>query len=80
MIKDCKNCGLCKSVCPVYKVTLMEKYSPLGKIKIIRNKINSDVFNFCTLCGACKEICPLDIDIPKAILKARRSSASNKNI
>jgi glycolate oxidase iron-sulfur subunit len=71
----CNLCGKCKQVCPVFRVTKLEKLSPRGKALLIKNKINSNAFLQCTLCRACKEICPQGYDLPKEIIKFR-----NKNI
>ncbi len=66
-IEKCYNCGLCKSVCPVFKVLLKETVSPRGKLILIKNDLVSTAYYLCTLCGKCKEICPIQCDIPRAI-------------
>jgi len=68
----CIECGLCQSVCPIYKVEKDKLYSPEGKLILLKKgKLSGNVYD-CTLCGNCEEKCPLNLEIRKAILKARK--------
>ncbi|MBI4650340.1 (Fe-S)-binding protein, partial [Candidatus Desantisbacteria bacterium] len=70
-IKDeiirCNRCGLCRSVCPVFKETGRESMVARGRMEIIEsisnNKLDfslpvSEILDSCLLCGACHENCP----------------------
>jgi len=66
----CNKCGLCQSVCPVYKVTKLESYSPRGKVRLTREICNNEIeiskrvkniFEKCLLCGSCYNICPAQV-------------------
>ena len=69
----CIKCGMCKSLCPVFKAIREEKVSPRGKSIILQEKILDEVIFKCNLCRACEQICPLNIKICDAILKAREA-------
>lgn len=67
---QCNKCGLCQSVCPVYKVTKLESYSPRGKVRLTKqvcldevtiSKRVKSIFETCLLCGACYNICPANV-------------------
>lgn len=70
-VGNCVKCGMCLSVCPVYKVLNDERSSPRAKIHLIRShesqKIESspllqEMISKCLMCGSCKTICPLGIN------------------
>jgi len=63
MIHDCNDCGLCKAVCPVYKVLLKESASPRGIIRLANKDIKDIVFFYCANCKACENICPCNVKI-----------------
>lgn len=78
--KECVNCGICKSKCPIYKETLNESYSARGRMSLIKafysNEIQdtkelSERFFSCVLCGACNKSCPLHIDLTQSICEIR---------
>lgn len=70
-IYKCSRCGLCQSVCPVYKVTLNECSVSKAKFNMLNGIIKGDLslskriksyMDLCTGCNACKNFCPSDID------------------
>lgn len=70
-IYKCSRCGLCQSVCPVYKVTLNECSVSKAKFTMLNGIIKGDLvlnekiknyMDLCTGCNACKNFCPSDID------------------
>ncbi len=61
----CKECGMCKEVCPVYRALLRETISPRGKFILLKKDIKDEVFYLCTLCGNCRRACPWNVDLPK---------------
>lgn len=85
-IHKCSKCGLCQSVCPVYKVTGNDcsvsrgKFIMLGGIVKGDLKLNKNVnkyLDMCLKCNACKDFCPSDIDARKIFLTAKAQYFSN---
>lgn len=73
ILEKCIKCGMCKSLCPVFKVLKEEEISPRGhSISLNNKKITEAVFQ-CTLCKACEQKCPLNLKICDAIKLARES-------
>jgi len=73
ILAPCVKCGMCKSLCPVFKVLKEESVSPRGKSIILSDKVLDKVVFQCTLCKACEEKCPLNIKVCDAIRKAREA-------
>lgn len=71
IIKPCIKCGMCKSLCPIFKILLEEQYSPRGKAIMLDEKLIDEIVFKCNLCRACKVKCPLNIELDKAFRKAR---------
>ncbi len=69
----CTRCGMCKSLCPVFKTLKEEGVSPRGKGIIISEKVMDKVVFECTLCKACEQKCPLGIKICDAISDVRQA-------
>jgi Fe-S oxidoreductase len=61
-VKKCSECGICKTVCPIYLSALTEYQSPRGKAILLKQDKQDGVLFECTLCKACQEVCPLNID------------------
>jgi glycolate oxidase iron-sulfur subunit len=79
IFQNCIKCGMCKSLCPVFKAMKEEEVSPRGHgILISEKKINELLFQ-CTLCKACEQKCPLNIKICDAIKKTRESMVLDDN-
>jgi fumarate reductase (CoM/CoB) subunit B len=72
-VRPCIKCGMCKSLCPVFKVLREESVSPRGKAIILSDKILDKIVFQCNLCKACEEKCPLNLKICDAINRARES-------
>jgi glycolate oxidase iron-sulfur subunit len=72
IVEKCIKCGLCKELCPVFKVIREEQHSPRGHAILLSEKIYEDLVFDCTLCKACEEKCPLNLKICTAIKKARQ--------
>jgi Fe-S oxidoreductase len=71
LLHPCIKCGMCKSLCPVFKILKLEEVSPRGhSIMLNEKKLNELVFQ-CTLCKACEEKCPLNLKICDAMKNAR---------
>lgn len=71
----CTQCGMCKSICPVFKTLKEEQVSPRGKGILLSEKIMDKVLFECTLCKACEQKCPLNIKVCDAIRKGREAMA-----
>jgi len=79
-VYKCSGCGMCQSVCPVYKVLKTECAVSRGKFKLLNAIINQDlkfskktlgIMDLCLHCQACTEFCPSDIDAQKIIETAQ---------
>ena len=87
IINECIKCGMCKSLCPVFKIVREEVISPRGKVLILEKEIYDKIMYECSLCKACEETCPVDIKLCEAFKKARKvlveigkETASNKEM
>jgi len=69
----CIKCGMCKGLCPVFKVLMEERVSPRGHAIVLSDKILDEAVFECNLCKACEETCPLNIKVCDGILKAREA-------
>ncbi len=79
-VYKCSGCGLCQSVCPVYKILKTECAVSRGKFKLLNAIINKnmnyskktlDIMELCLHCQACTEFCPSGIDAQKIIETAQ---------
>lgn len=73
ILEPCIKCGMCKSLCPVFKTLREEEVSPRGKATLISQKKLDKILFQCNLCKACEEKCPLNLKICDAILKGREA-------
>lgn len=85
-IYKCSRCGLCQSVCPVFKATLNECAVSRGKFNILNGIIKGDLtfsnnvkkyLDLCTGCNACKEFCPSGIDARNIFVAAKHEYYKN---
>lgn len=83
-INKCSKCGLCQSVCPVYKVTGNDCAVSRGKFVMLDGVLKGDLklnkniekyLDLCLKCGKCKEFCPSDIDVCRIIECAKHQCA-----
>lgn len=79
-IYKCSRCGLCQSVCPVYKASLNECAVSKGKFNILNGIIKGELkftqnvkkyLDLCTNCNACKNFCPSSIDAKSIFISAK---------
>jgi Fe-S oxidoreductase len=73
IFEGCVRCGMCKSLCPVFKILKEERVSARGKGIILSEKVMDKVLFECTLCRACEERCPLGIKVCDAVRKGREA-------
>ena len=79
IVEKCIKCGLCKGLCPVFRILREETSGPRGKAIMLDEGIYDNIVFKCCMCRACEERCPLDIKLCEAFLKARQVlSESNK--
>ncbi len=83
----CVRCGACLSVCPVYDITLKERFSPRGKNYILgsrdlskRQALVKETIKACLQCGACSSVCTSGADIRSLISSERGSHAFFRSI
>lgn len=64
---QCGKCGLCLTICPVYRVTREETAAPRAKVHLIRSYAESrlpatdrmqEKLQCCLMCGTCTAMCP----------------------
>jgi len=72
ILEKCNTCGLCKELCPVFRVLREEQTSPRGQAILLSNKVFSDLVYECTLCKLCEVKCPFNIQICRAMKRARQ--------
>lgn len=73
IFENCIRCGMCKSLCPVFKALREESSSPRGHSILLSDKSLDKIVFQCNLCKACELKCPLEIKICEGILKAREA-------
>ena len=73
IVEPCTNCGFCKGVCPTFKVTREERFSPRGIAILLKEKLNDEIIFKNTLGNNQERICPANIKLNDAIIKARES-------
>lgn len=71
-INRCSKCGLCQSVCPVFKETGNECAVSKGKFVMLTGVLKGDLklsktinkyLDMCIKCGKCTDFCPSGIDV-----------------
>lgn len=72
IIENCIKCGLCKSLCPVFKVIREEQFSPRGRVIMFENGFIEKLVYDCNLCKACEVQCPVNLKLCSAFIKARQ--------
>ena len=79
-IHSCSKCGLCQSVCPVYKITGNDCTVSRGQFIMLKGLIKGDLkmspkinryLDLCLKCGACSKFCPSAIDVVDIIASAK---------
>lgn len=88
-VYKCTKCGLCQSICPVYKATGLETTVSRGKFTLLNGIINGKLkFNkktaknleLCLGCKACYDFCPSGISAEEIISAARYESSKINGI
>ena len=85
-INKCSKCGLCQSVCPIYKITGNDCAVSKGKFVMLEGVLKGDLklskniekyLDMCLKCGKCKDFCPSGIDVCKIFNIAKHMCAKN---
>ena len=71
IIEKCISCGMCKALCPVFRIIGNEAISPRGKALELKEEVYDKIVYECTLCKACEFKCPLNLKLTDAFRKAR---------
>jgi Fe-S oxidoreductase len=81
----CIRCGLCLSVCPLYRLTLNETDSPRARVALLRavreglveqpTGETAALFFRCVLCGACTFTCPSGVTVDRILELTRGEMA-----
>ncbi len=82
-LKTCSKCGLCQSVCPVYKATGKETIVSRGKFNLLLGLLKGDLkytkkldetLSMCLHCKACDDFCPSSIKASEIIRAAKNEN------
>lgn len=85
-INKCSKCGLCQSVCPVYKETGNDCAVSRGKFVMLDGVLKGDLrlnkninkyLDMCLKCGKCSNFCPSGIDVCKIFETAKYQYVKN---
>jgi glycolate oxidase iron-sulfur subunit len=80
ILTQCMHCGLCLPECPTFNLTGMERSSPRGRIRLIKEvaagrldltKTYMDEMYFCLDCQACVTVCPAGVKYGQLVEAAR---------
>jgi len=84
-ILSCMHCGMCLPTCPTYEMTGLEKYSPRGRIRMIKAVAEGEMpisdnyiesLDSCLDCQACVTACPAGVEYGK-LVEAAHNQISN---
>lgn len=79
-LHSCSKCGLCQSVCPIYKITGNDCTVSKGHFIMLQGLIKNELkmsktinkyLNLCLKCSACSKFCPSGIDVVDIVALAK---------
>lgn len=85
-INKCSKCGLCQSVCPIYKLTGNDCAVSRGKFIMLDGVLKGDLklnktinkyLDLCLKCDKCSNFCPSSIDVCKIFEVAKYEYEKN---
>lgn len=85
-ISKCSKCGLCQSVCPIYKLTGNDCAVSRGKFIMLDGVLKGDLklnktinkyLDLCLKCDKCSNFCPSSIDVCKIFEVAKYEYEKN---
>ena len=83
-LKKCVRCGLCRSVCPIFREIKNETAAPRGHVFLVEMLRDEEVapspevvkrMNRCLLCESCFVNCPSGIPVPEFVAETRSALA-----
>ncbi|MHA1628671.1 MAG: (Fe-S)-binding protein [Candidatus Heimdallarchaeota archaeon] len=87
LLKKCVQCGSCILICPIYRATKEEQFSPRGKLYYLKlkdafpekfdaelDKEYAKTIFTCTMCGRCVEICSSETQLTEIFKEERKES------
>ncbi len=86
IIIRCIHCGMCLAVCPTYNLTLFERSSPRGRIRLIKavaegelamSPLFIDEMDLCLDCQACQTVCPAGVRYGQLVEASRAQIAAS---
>jgi len=81
----CLRCGLCREVCPAFRATGRERFSPRGRLALLQAALEGEdaaedfgapfheALDYCLSCRACAERCPSGVASDVLVLAAREA-------
>jgi len=81
----CLRCGLCREVCPAFRATASERFSPRGRLALLEAALEGEPpaeefgapflesLAYCLSCRACAERCPSGVAGDVLVLAAREA-------
>lgn len=72
IVEKCIRCGMCKELCPVFRIIREETFGPRGRAMLLDENVYEKIVYECSLCRACEEKCPLQLKLCDAFRKARK--------
>jgi glycolate oxidase iron-sulfur subunit len=81
----CLRCGLCREVCPAFRATASERFSPRGRLALLEATLEGEPpagdfgaaflesLAYCLSCRACAERCPSGVAGDVLVLAAREA-------
>jgi len=87
ILTQCMHCGLCLPVCPTYSLVGIERSSPRGRIRLIKENAAGrlsltetfiDEMYFCLDCQACATVCPAGVNYGQLVEAARAQIYESK--
>ena len=85
-INKCSKCGLCQSVCPIYKLTGNDCAVSRGKFVMLEGVLKGDLklnqninkyLDLCLKCNKCSDFCPSAIDVCEIFEAAKYEYVKN---
>ena len=85
-LNKCSKCGLCESVCPLFKLNPNDCVASKGKFIMLHGVTKGDLtlskninkyIDMCLKCGKCKIFCPSGIDICQILATAKYEYMKN---
>ncbi|MBQ8458998.1 (Fe-S)-binding protein [bacterium] len=86
-LNKCSKCGLCESVCPIFKINPNDCAASKGKFIMLHGVTKGDLklskninkyIDMCLKCGKCNEFCPSGIDVCQILSSAKADFLKDK--